>query len=442
MTYEEALAYMEGLRRHGVKLGIERFAALLERLGGPHLRYPVAHVAGTKGKGSTTAMIAAIVHEHGHSVGGYFSPYVYDVRERVQVDGEMIAPSDFADLVTRIAPHIAAVASAGGGSTTEFELKTAVGFLHFAERPVDAAAIEVGIGGRLDATNVVRPAVAVITNIGLDHIHILGDTHAKIAAEKAGIVKPGVLTITAADEPSALAVIESAAAERRAPLMRVAAGPACAGDADVVHWEAAGEGLAVHTPRGGYRDLHPRLAGRCQFANAACAVAASEALLDALSTPVSEEAVRRGLARAYLPGRIEIIRRKPTVLLDGAHNELAARALAAEVSAIEHRRLHLVIGMVAGHGPEGVVDALAPLATRVLATRPTWVRGQPAERIAEAALRHCADVRIVTPPLDAALEALDGAAPDDLVVVTGSFYTVGDVPPRLLLAGRVPATPR
>ena len=192
---------MSGLIRFGWKLGNERMEALCTRLGNPQKRYRVIHVAGTKGKGSTTALTAGILQDQGHRVGAYFSPYVYDGRERIQVDGEMIGREDFSQLVTLVRPHIEALAATDHGQTTEFELKTVLAFLYFAETNVDFACIEVGIGGRLDATNVVAPTVTVITNIGLDHTDLLGDTHAKIAVEKAGIIKPGVPCITATANP-------------------------------------------------------------------------------------------------------------------------------------------------------------------------------------------------------------------------------------------------
>lgn len=437
MNYEQALAYMESLRSVGIKLGNERFEALMERLGNPHTCYPSAHIAGTKGKGSTTAMIAAVLRAHGFLVGGYYSPYVYDVRERIQVAGRMIPRRAFARLVSAIRPHIDALAVTPLGQSTEFELKTAVAFRYFAERTVDIAAVEVGLGGRLDATNVLTPLVSVITNIGLDHTHILGDTHAKIAAEKAGIIKPSVPVITATDEPSALEVIRRTAANRDAPLRQVtAAGAAEPARGDIV-WTEEGRGaFAVHTPSRTYAGLRLRLPGRHQRTNAACAIGAVERLADAMGWTIDPIALRSGLRSAILPGRFQIIGRRPTVVVDGAHNALSAQTTAEEVSRIPHRRLLLVIGMVVGHPPDDVLSYLGPLASVVYATEPLTDRRAPVDTIADAARRMCADVRIVVPPLEAARAALEDAAPQDLVLITGSFCTVGDVPPRLLLPGR------
>jgi dihydrofolate synthase/folylpolyglutamate synthase len=429
MDFDEALNYMQSLRRFGIKLGNERFTELLARIGDPHRRFGVAHVTGTKGKGSTTAFIANILQRHGFRVGGYYSPYVFDVRERVQVDGQMIPREDFARLVSLIGPHVDEMAETEIGQATEFELKTAVGFAYFAEREVDIAAVEVGLGGRLDATNVVEPLVTVITNVGLDHMHILGDTHAKIAWEKAGIIKPGVPCVTAADVPEALEVIRARAAELGAPLLEVRN----AGETGTIRWHETGESenerpeFEVETPQNRYPGLRSGLLGAFQQVNAACAIGAVEELATARGFSVVTEAVREGIARTFLPGRMQIVRRRPTLLFDGAHNAIAARALRDELEKMRHGRLLLVIGMVAGHEPEGVVDVLAPLASRVYATQPTWNKAVPAEEIAQAARPACPDVRIVSPPNEAARHALADAGPDDLVVVTGSFYVVGDV---------------
>jgi dihydrofolate synthase/folylpolyglutamate synthase len=430
MTFQEALEYMQGLRRFGIKLGNERFEALLERTGNPHRAYGIAHITGTKGKGSTTAMIAALLKAHGARVGGYYSPYVYEVRERVQVDGEMIPHEDFARLVTLLAPHIEELKKTPLGQTTEFELKTAVGFHYFRERAVDFAAVEVGIGGRLDATNVVHPLVCVITNIGLDHTNILGDTHAKIASEKAGIIKHRIPVITATDEPSALAVITQTATQWEAPLMRVMRGyPHCRPSSDEIHWFPHGDSFVIRTPSREYSMLKPRLRGTYQGANAACAIGALEIIAASRGLEIDSEAVRAGLEMAYLPARLEVIHQSPLVIVDGAHNAMAASALAQEIPRFKYRQMLLVIGMTAGHDPANTLDLLAPLAHKVFATQPTWKRGLPASEVAEIARRHCPLVETITPPLEAARAALTNAHPQDLVLITGSFYTVGDIPP-------------
>lgn len=430
MTFEQALAYMGSLRRHGMKLGNERMEALLDRLGSPHARLRCVHVTGTKGKGSTTALVASILQEHGWRVGAYLSPYVYDVRERIQVDGRLISRRDFARLVGHIAPRIDEVKAAGFGQITEFELKTAMGFLHFAREEVDFAVIEVGIGGRLDATNVLTPCACVITNVGLDHTDILGDTHALIAAEKAGILKRGCPATTAADMPEALEVIRRRAAELAVPL-RIARAE---GDALAdVTWETDGERVTVRTRHARYGPTEMALRGAHQHANAACAVAAVEDALAAAHRPLDTGSVVRGLRAASLPGRFEVVRERPWLVMDGAHNALSAAALAREVRRVPYRRLLLVVGMLSGHSPAEFLAELAPIADRVYATRPDWRRAIPEVEVADAARAVGASTVEITPPLLAARVALSDAAPDDLVLVTGSFYLLGDAPPRVIL---------
>ena len=444
MDFEEALAYMEGRIRLGWKLGNERFEALCERLGNPQYRFAVVHVAGTKGKGSTTALTAALLMRAGCETGGYFSPYVYDVRERVQWNGEPISKADFARIVTGIRPQIEALEATEFGATTEFELKTAVAFCYFAERNADCAGIEVGIGGRLDATNVVRPAVCVITNIGLDHVAMLGDTHGKIAAEKAGILKPEIPCVTAVANPEALAVIETIARERNVPLTYVQRGDAGqpTGRGDTVRWQSEGEmsPVTIATKTRVYADVPVRMGGWYQRENAACAVAAAEMALALRNAELTPGAVRAALSEVALPGRLTTLRLPdgPLVVLDGAHNGMAAEALARPLAELKARnrvaRTLLVMGMLDGHDPKDVLAALAPGADHLLACQPKWKRALPAEALAEAARPLLARVETMPSVEWAVRAALALAEPDDLILITGSFYTVGEARPDQIAA--------
>ena len=427
MDFDEALAFMQGRLRLGVKLGNERFLALLARLGDPQERLRVIHVAGTKGKGSTTAMAASVLQAAGYRVGSYLSPYVYDVRERIQINGEMIPRDDFARWVSEIRPHVEALEHTEHGPTTEFELKTAVGLCWLAEQQVDYAVLEVGLGGRLDATNVVSsPLVTVITNIGLDHTELLGETLGEIAGEKAGIVKPGVPCVTGVPVGGeAWDVIARVCAERGAPLIPIQP-PEAQPDGDV----------RLFSARRTLPNVRLRLRGAFQALNAAAALAALDAIGEDALPPVSDEAARRGLEEAWVPGRLEQVSERPTVVVDVAHNELSARVLAEALRAQFHsdrRRLTFVVGLSRHHDPAPFLVPLAELRPAlVIATAPAF-RPRPASEVAEAA-RQCGidSVQVVeTSVPDAVRAALSQAGPGDLICLTGSFYTVGDVPPAL-----------
>jgi dihydrofolate synthase/folylpolyglutamate synthase len=433
MNYEESVNYLQSLKRFGIKLGNDRFRELIKHQGDPHKKYKIAHIAGTKGKGSTTVMIASILMEHGFKTGGYYSPYVFDLCERVQMNGEKISRDDFARLSTCIRENIEIVQKDGYGQTTEFEMKTAIGFSYFAECRADYAAVEVGIGGRLDATNIVSPDVCVITNIGLDHTHILGDTLAKIASEKAGIIKENIPIITAAQAAEAYDVIARIAHDHSAPFTTVCMeGETIGGVPPNVKVIPHSGKFAIHTQQREYPDLVCGLPGSIQLLNAGCAAAAVEALAIRNHWNINPDAVKEGLRKAWLPGRMQTVHTRPLTILDGAHNQMAASVLAEEIHKIPYQKLFLVTGMVSGHAPDTVLSELAPLAYKIFATQPGWIRSIPAEEMQQTALKYCDRVSVVVPPLEAVLEAIQEAEADDLVIVTGSFYTIGEVPPELL----------
>jgi len=437
MNYQRALEYLESLLRFGIKPGLERFAELCRRVGNPQDSLRVIHVGGTNGKGSTCAFTSAILRAAGYRVGTYLSPYVFDVRERIQINGRMISQRDFAALMTEIIPHLEAVAGTKHGQPTEFEAKTLIAFLHFVRKQVDSAVLEVGMGGRFDATNVVTPLVSVITNVSLDHTDKLGTTIAEIAFEKAGIIKPGRPLVTAVDE-DAWPVISRVAEERGAPVYRLCAAEAAsspyAASYAAARLPGGGTGVTVRSLSGIRRNLRLGLRGRFQHPNAAAAVLTADVLRrEGIELP--EAAIRRGLCAAYAPGRLEVLRREPTVIIDGAHNPAGAAQLAGALAEeFEYRRLILVIGMLETHSAEGVVAALAPMADVVIATKSGWVLAAEAEKIAATARQYCRTVSVVGPVEQAVRTALSIATRDDLVCVTGSFYTIGEVDRRMVAA--------
>ena len=449
--YRDALDYMNGLLTYGWKLGNERFSALCEAIGNPQDRYPVIHITGTKGKGSTTALAAGVLNASGRKTGGYFSPYVFDVRERVQTCGKPISKKHFAQIISAAQPHIEAIAASEFGQTTEFELKTLLGFMEFARQSVEYACIEVGLGGRLDATNIVKPTVCVITNIGLDHTQILGDTHELIAFEKAGIIKPGIPCFTACSHPGALEVIKRRAFELAAPLSLVVRGDASlpTGDPAIVRWEPLPAldgrvsehtgGLRVATEPACYRVPAMALTGRYQRINAACAIAAVETAVQRTEgVMIDPVCVANGVAETTLPGRFSIFKGQntPWIVLDGAHNALAAESLSAPVqefiSRHNIRNRAVVIGMLTGHDPEPVAAQLLAGSRLAVVCAPNWKRAYPVEELF-ARVDRIADHTTSARSVKAAVRtAIKQSGPDDLVLVSGSFYTVGECSPTWL----------
>jgi len=418
-TYAAALAFLAGLQRFGMKPGLERTAALLERLERPDRRVGrVVHITGTSGKGSVAAMVEACLRAAGRRVGLFTSPPLERFTERMQVNRVEIGEDEVGRLAAAVSPHVAAVAAGGTDSPTEFEVITAMALAWFAEQGVEDLVLEAGMGGRFDATTAVeRPAVTAITNVGLDHTQWLGSTHEAIAWDKAGIIRPGVPCVTATDHPGALAVIERVAREQGAPLIRVS--PA---DCRVVTAGPGGQVVDLRGAHGWYRGVSLSLLGAHQAANAAVAVR----LLELLGA--GEDAIRQGLATVVWPGRMELLRTSDgrLVLLDAAHNPAKCAALAQAVRDVfPDRRVHMLLGVLADKDVAGSVAPLLPLADQIWATTPESPRALPAEDLAGvcAGLGHPA--RAVAALDEALAAALAAAGPDDLLLITGSFYTVG-----------------
>ena len=427
MTYVEATAFLYGLRRFGWRPGLATIERLLALTGDPHEGIPSIHIGGTNGKGSTAAMVDAILRAAGHRMGLYTSPHLLSFTERIRVDGEPIGEAEIVALTERLktlcALHFAPETTQPPGDRlphpTFFELTTAMAFLYFRRRAVDGATIEVGLGGRLDATNVIRPQVVVITNIALEHEEYLGRTVAEIAGEKAGIVKSGVPVITGA-RGEALEVIGRAASGLGAPVVSVP---------DAYRWRAqesslSGEVFDLDGPEGCYGALRIPLVGRHQVDNAVLAVAAVEAARER-GLWSDEAAIRRGLAATEWPGRLQIIEGEPRIILDGAHNPAGAHVLATFLA--EHRaelgRLILVFGVLKDKNWEAMLGCLAPLADEIILTQPPTARGaDPAEL--RSAVRGRAATRVAAEPAEALALARSTAGAADTILVAGSLYTV------------------
>ena len=404
---------------------LERITRLLERLGNPHLAVQTVHVAGTKGKGSTAAMISSILSASGMRVGLYTSPSLHTVTERVRVGMEPIGQEDFADLVERMWPEVEWVGEHGGyGPLMYFEFLTALAFQHFSETHADFQVIEVGLGGRLDATNVVHPAVSVITSISLDHTSVLGDTIPLIAAEKAGIVKPGVPVVVAPQDEAALETIRRIADERGSPMVDVGHDLSW----EPQHADLDGQAFTVNGLNDIYEVTIP-LIGEYQQENSATAIAATETLINK-GYPLTRSDILDGLRNVRWPGRFQVLRRGgPQVIADGAHNPYSIRrfveALARHVD-FEHP--FIVFGAVSGHSAVGMLEELAALDPTVIAVQSRHPKAATVEEIAEAA--QAAGVSTVMEHGGvgvATRRALALATKGDVVVGTGSLSVVGEM---------------
>lgn len=415
ISFQQAVEYLSNLRPLGIRLGLERIQALCEALGHPERAFRSVHVTGTNGKGSTCTMIAKILSCSGYRTGLFVSPFVVNVRERIQIDGRFISEHQFSELMSELIPVVEDIARRVD-HPTEFEVKTILGFLYFARVNVDYAVLEVGMGGRFDSTNVVTPLATAITNVALDHTDRLGNTVEQIAYEKAGIIKPGVPCATGA-EGGALDVIQRQCKLLNAPLLRLGK--------EILLEEHPSGAFSVTVSRR-YDNLTTAMVGQHQRVNAALAVAVAD-LLAQHGARITPQAVRDGLATAVAPGRLETVKSRPTVLLDGAHNPHGAWHLRQALTTLfKYRRLILVMGMLQGHSASEVVGILAPLAHVFIATSPISHRSVPEDEIAVAAKQSGVPVEVISGVTNAVERALSLAEPDDLVCITGSFYTVGE----------------
>ena len=411
MTYPETIRFLYGLRLHGLKLGLENTQRLAGWVGRPQDRLRFIHVAGTNGKGSTCAMLESIYRRAGLRVGLFTSPHLVSFRERVQVDRRWITEAEVVAAVEQLRPLLDRFPS--DHPPTFFEVVTVLALCHFAERHCDLVIWETGMGGRLDATNIVQPLASLITNIQLDHQHWLGSTRAAIAAEKAGIIKPGVPALTTTDDPEALAVIRQAAARVDAPLSVVP-------DA---------ESTACGLPS----DWPVPLQGRHQRTNAALALATVRALQTHL--PVADRIAQEGLASVQWPGRMQLVRQTtgPDVLLDAAHNLSGMEALLRTLTAeYPQCRPAFILGMLRDKDWEAMGALAASQATRIFLVPVQSERSASPDELAAACQRVRPDAVVIPRPSLAA--ALAAAHDEPLVVVAGSLYLVGEATELLGLA--------
>lgn len=417
MTFEEAADYVSSLAGRGWRMGLDRMSEFARRAGLGEIHQPkFIHIGGTNGKGSTTAYVQSILVGEGYRVGGFFSPFVVDLRERIQLNGEMISKAAFAEHVTKLRPIADSFDDSSWGRITEFEFKTALGMRFWEHERCDFVALEVGMGGRLDATNIVDSAVSVITSIGLDHTEHLGHTHAAIAREKAGIIKPGSVCVVGEVVPDAMSAITAQADEVGAELWRLG---------HEIRLEAGANGWRVQTPALTASGLQPGMIGRYQPQNLALAVAACAAA----GAVKDHSALAASIAKTRLPGRYEqFCVDGVQVIVDGAHNIESAEALRGTLEAQNVASAVLLIGMLTGHDCREFVRVLAPIANAAVATPIDFHRSLPAEDLA-VALADCSVPTTISRNSGEALDATIAKAKRENcpVLVTGSFYLAGEV---------------
>jgi dihydrofolate synthase/folylpolyglutamate synthase len=422
MSHRETLAYLYGLERFGMVFGLENILRLLQILDDPHQDLRVIHVGGTNGKGSVSAMMASVLQAEGYRVGLYTSPHLVSFTERIRINGVEIAWEE----VVRLTDLMRSKIEAAGipHRFTFFDFTTALAMYYFIHQAVDLCILEVGLGGRLDSTNVVRPLLTVITNVDKDHFQILGDQVEDIAREKAGIVKHGIPVVSGATRPSVIQVLEDVCRDKEAPLrlagrdFRGAKGPTGT--------------LEFHGRRWHLADITVGIAGRFQIENAVIALGALE-VLEEQGLGVSRTSIAQGLSAVRWPGRFELIQQSPQVVLDGAHNAAAARSLRQALQEeFDCRQLYMVMGIMADKEVSAVVAELAPLATGFIATRPHNARAMPPQRVAEIARRYCGEVKVIEDVVEGVDYLRAVVHEDDLIVVTGSLFTVGEAREHLL----------
>lgn len=449
MTYQEAIRYLDSFVNYekvsdypyNVSFNLDRMRRLLGFFGNPHEKLRSIHIAGTKGKGSCAAMTASILREAGFRVGLYTSPHLISPRERIRVlnkskiEGSnlkigaqeiegVIPEEDLGQLIEKIKPAVEGVqGSPDLGKVSFFEIYTLLAFLYFIQNEVDFAVLEVGMGGRLDATNVVKPLVSVITPISFDHTDKLGPTLESIAKEKAGIIKEGVPCVSAPQEEAAYSVIRRTSRERGVNLYEVGKDILF----EIVSQDQLWTYLRLCGLLGEYNDLKLPLLGRHQVVNAAAALGAVE-LLSNYEVLISDSEVRRGLEEVAWPGRLQVIGERPWIVLDGAQNRASARALKEAVKGIfPHKDLILVLGISLNKDIGGIGEELGPISREVILTKAQSPRAAEPEAIKQMIGGLCPKITLTHEVAEAMELARKEASPDDLILVTGSLYVISEV---------------
>jgi dihydrofolate synthase/folylpolyglutamate synthase len=427
VNFVEAEEYLDKAARHGIKPSLDRIRVLCAKLGDPQLKFPSIHITGTNGKTSTARMISSILEVGGRKVARYTSPHMQSITERMCIDGRPISESEFANLLERIIPQVEETDKETGDPLSYFEITTAMAFVHFAKRKVDIAVVEVGLGGRWDATTLVDSHIQVITSIAMDHVAELGGTLEKIAWEKAGIIKDDSYVISAVAGSEALKVISDTCDEKKSNLKLFGKDYQLLYNLTYgIDTGKVGQAVGIQGLLREYPEIFVPLLGEHQAINAACAVASCEAYAGSLSALSSTE-VEMGMRRVTSPGRLEVVSLDPLVLLDGAHNPDGASRLAHVISNdLVYDNFILVVGILEDKDVGQMLDLLLPLTSTVIVTQSKEERAMPARRIAALVEEKGYDCLVMESISEAVKFSRTLAAVSDMVCVTGSLYTVGE----------------
>jgi len=409
--YSESMEYLSGLERSGIIFGLDNIKWILESIGNPQNRLRCVHVAGTNGKGSVSTMLSFILRESGYKVGKYTSPHLIMFNERIAVNEEEIGDKDIDEITDFIRGRIEK--RDVKRQFSYFDFTTAIAFEYFYRRDVDIAIIEVGLGGRLDSTNVILPLVSIITNVGLDHLEYLGGNLASVAMEKSGIIKEHIPVVTGA-ENEALSVVEKTAKKMSSPLYILGR--------DFYYRKQKEQVIDYRGCKKTLNNVYINLMGDHQLSNASIALCATE-IMSECGFEVPEKAIYSGLAHIKWPGRLEVARQNPTIILDGAHNLHAVIALSRFIKArYSNQRKILIFGVLSDKDYEGMLRELIPIMDIVIFTKPDTIRALSPYRMA-----HLLDKCIISEDVRSALDiAREMARKDDIILITGSLYTVGE----------------
>lgn len=428
MNYEEARKYLTEVTKYGSVPGLDSIRELMRRLGNPQDKLKFIHIAGTNGKGSVLAYLSTILKKAGYRTGRYVSPTLFSYRERIQVDGERIGREELARLTEIVRDASEDMERDGLDHPTSFETETAVAWLYFVEQNCDVVVLETGMGGKLDATNIVRTTVLeILTPVSMDHMEFLGDTLAAIAGQKAGIIKPHTTVVSAQQEAEAMEVIEKTCREKECTLHTVDQESL----SDVVYgWDR--QKLSYRN----WKDVEISLAGRYQIQNAMTALEAVNALRE-LGYKIADSDVYEGMRETVWRGRFTVIRKNPAVILDGAHNPAAARELKSSLEQyFSGRTLRYIFGMFRDKDHEKVIELTAPLAEHIITVEtPDNVRATPAEMLKEEVARVNPSVEAAKSIADAVEKTLSQASPEDVIVIFGSLSFLGEAERAVLSKG-------